>query len=83
MNFTQHALDKLELYGLDPGDIADAARKPIHDLFDRKENSKIRIIRVKGILLSLVIASGTENLITVYRTDERTIDNRKEAGRWI
>lgn len=83
MNFTQHALDKLELYGLDPEDITDAARKPIHYLFDTKENSKIRIIQVKRILIVLVIAPETENLITVYRTDERTIDNRKEAERWI
>lgn len=82
MNFTQHALDKLELYGLGPEDITDAARRPIYDLFDRKEKSKIRIIRVKGILIALVIAPETENLITVYRTDERTISNRKEAERW-
>ena len=83
MNFTQHALDKLELYGLNPEDITDAARKPIHDLFDRKENSKIRIVQIEGMLIALVIAPGTENLITVYRTDERTIDNRREAERWI
>jgi len=79
MNFTQHALDKLELYGLDPDDIATAARKPIYDLYDRKENSKIRIICIEGILIALVIAPETGNLITIYRTDQRTIDNRKEA----
>ena len=83
MHFTQHALDKLDLYGLTTEEIADGCREAIEDLHDANEQSKIRIIRARGVLLALVIDVETEHLITVYRTDGQTILNRKRAGRWI
>ena len=83
MKFTQHALDKLDLYGILPEEVIESCSSIVHDFYDRKERSGIRIIQVKGILLALVIAPETENLITIYRTDERTIDNRRKAGRWM
>ena len=83
MNFTQHALDKLDLYGISPEEIIEGSESAVHEFYDRNENSKIRIIRVKRILLALVIAPETENLITIYRTDEETINNRRKAERWV
>ncbi|MDP6778424.1 MAG: hypothetical protein QGI83_16840 [Candidatus Latescibacteria bacterium] len=83
MHFTQHALDKLRLYGLTTEEIVDGSRDPIEDLCDTNEQSMIKIIQVGGVLLALVIDVETGNLITVYRTDERTLSNRKRTGRWI
>lgn len=83
MHFSRHALDKLHLYGLTTKEIVDGCREAIEDLYDTKEQSNIKVIRVGGVLLALVIDVETENLITVYRTDERTLSNRKRAGRWI
>ena len=83
MRFTRHALDKLDLYGISPEEITEGCNRALHEFHDRTGNTTIRIIRVQGILLVLVIIPDTENLVTVYRTDERTIENRRKAERWI
>lgn len=81
MNFTQHALDKLELYEID-SDIVEKS-SAIHTFYDKTQNTDIKIVRIKGILFVLVIDPDTENFITIYRTDQRTINNRRKAKRWI
>ncbi len=83
MKFTQHALDKLGLYGISPQVIADECKHAIHEFYDEKEHSNIRIICVKGVLLALVIDPVADDLITIYRTDEKTITNRRKAKRWV
>ena len=83
MPFTQHALDKPDLYGLTAEEIVDGCSEAIEDIYHTDEQSKIKVIRVGGVLLALVTDVETEHLITVYRTDERTLPNRKMAGRWI
>ncbi len=83
MNFTQHALDKLDLYGILPEEIREAYRIVVQDFYDTKENSKVRIIHVRQILLALIIDLETENLITVYRTDQKTVESRRKAKRWV
>jgi hypothetical protein len=82
MNFTQHALDKLERYGIDPERILEASKDALHNLHDTQEKSQIKIINYRGVLLALVIDPESQNLVTVYRTDDRTIENRRKGGRW-
>ena len=81
MNFTQHALDKLELYEIDR-DVVETSNA-IHTFYDKRQNTDIKIVRITGILFVLVLDPDTENFITIYRTDQRTIDNRRKAKRWI
>lgn len=83
MNFTQHALDKLTLYDISPEEICEASGDITHEFHDTKENSGIRIIHIRQILLALVLDPATGNLITVYRTDEKTVESRRKAKRWV
>ena len=83
MEFTQHSLDKLAIYGISSDIIVKEVNKAIHAFYDEKEQSQIKIISVKDKLLALVIDQVTDNLITVYRTDEKTINSRRRAKRWI
>lgn len=81
MNFTRHALDKLKLYAIDPGTVQKS--NVIHRFYDTTQSTAIHIVRIAGVLFALVIDPNTENLITIYRTDQKTIDNRQKAKRWI
>ena len=81
MNFTQHALDKLTLYEIDQDVVTKSSA--IHTFYDKTQSTDIKIIRITGILFTLVIESDTKNLITIYRTDQKTIDNRQKRKRWI
>lgn len=81
MNFTQHALGKLELYEIDPADVETS--RSIHIFYDTTQSSDIKIVRIADVLFALVIDPNTQNLITIYRTDRKTIDNRRKARRWI
>ena len=76
MNFTQHALDKLKLYEIDKS-------HSLYTFYDKTQSTDIKIIRITGILFTLVIEPDTKNLITIYRTDQKTIDNRQKSKRWI
>ena len=81
MNFTQHALNKLELYEIDPDTITKS--HSLHTFYDKTQSTDIKIIRITGILFALVIDPDNKNLITIYRTDQKTIDNREKRKRWI
>lgn len=81
MNFTQHALDKLERYEINPVDVESS--KPLYQLHDQTQKTDINIIQISNIYLVLVTDPNTKNLITVYTTDQRTIDNRRKSKRWI
>jgi hypothetical protein len=81
MNFTQHALDKLERYEINPVDAENS--KPLYQLHDQIQKTDINIIQISNIHLVLVTDPNTKNLITVYTTDQRTIDNRRKTKRWI
>ncbi len=81
MNFTQHALNKLKLYEIDPEAVTKSSS--IHTFYDKTQSTDIKIIRITGILFALVIDPDTKNLITIYRTDQKTIDNRQKIKRWI
>jgi len=80
MNFTQHALNKLELYEISPDAVEQGS--PIHTFYDEVQNTDIKIVQIKEILFVLIMDPTTQNLITLYRTDQRTIDNRRKAKRW-
>lgn len=81
MNFTQHALNKLKLYEIDPDTITKS--HSLYTSYDKTQSTDIKIIRIMSILFALVLDPDTKNLITIYRTDQKTIDNRKKRKRWI
>jgi hypothetical protein len=83
MIFTQHALDKLDVYGISPEWVDELTESPIHDFRDVIEGSRIVVVKSQEILLAIVVEPDGERVITVYRTDVRTIENRRKAGRWV
>ncbi len=82
MKYSLHALHKLELYGLAREKVTDACESPLHNFYDKKEASKIKIIEMENILFALVIDPATDKVITIYRTDRTTVENRRKAERW-
>jgi len=83
MNLTQHALDKLEQYEIDSEEVEQKSQTPLHCLYDQTQETQIHIIQINNVYLVLVIDPNTQNLITVYTTNQRTIDNRRKTKRWI
>ena len=82
MNFTQHALDKLEQYEIEPKEVEQKNQTPLYSLYDQKQETQIHIIQINNIYLVLVIDPDSQNLITVYTTNQRTIENRRKTKRW-
>lgn len=80
---TQHAKDKLSIYGIAETEIEAGLDGVILDCNDVIEKSEIKVIEIREILFVLVISLETNKIITIYRTDYITIENRRRAGRWI
>ncbi|HAA75666.1 TPA: hypothetical protein DCE37_11140 [Candidatus Latescibacteria bacterium] len=83
MEYTLHDLQKLEVYGISRGEVDSALAQPEANLFDVVERSKIKIVLIKVRHHALVINPDDSRAVTIYRTDSRTVENRKRAGRWI
>ena len=80
---TQHAKDKLSIYGIDETEVEAGLDEVIFDCDDRSEKSEIKVIEIQNVLFVVVISVDTNKIITIYRTDYITIENRRRAGRWI
>ena len=83
MKLSNHAKFKLEIYNIGDKEIIKACRKPIEDFYDVNEETYIKIIELDDMIFAVVYNKETQNIITVYRTDFKTISNRKKSKRWI
>lgn len=83
IEFSQHAIDKIAIYGISKSDVQQAMEQPILSCQDLRENSTVLIIAIEKTLFAVVISATTNNIVTVYRTDDKTIQNRRRKERWI
>ena len=83
MKLSEHAKSKLEIYEIPGAEIIEQCHKPIYELCDTYEETQIRIIQLRKILFAVIINNKTNTIITVYRTDIKTINNRLKNKRWI
>mgnify|MGYP001569369486 CR=1 FL=1 len=83
MKLSGHAKFKLEIYNIAGEEIIRTSSKPIYEFYDADEETHIKIIELNEILFALVCNKQTNIIITVYRTDQRTINNRQKSKRWI
>lgn len=83
MTFSQHSLDKLEIYGISREVIVESLGLPLYEFQDVVEGSRIKVVQVEQAMFVLVVNAISENVITIYRTDVRTVSNRREANRWV
>ena len=83
LHLTQHAKDKLSIYGIEETEVDAGLDEIIFDCEDVIEKSGIKIIEIQNVLFVVVISGDTNKIITIYRTDHTTIENRRRTGRWI
>jgi hypothetical protein len=83
LTFSQHSLDKLEIYGISREVIVESLGLPLYEFQDVVEGSRIKVVQVEQAMFVLVVNAISENVITIYRTDVRTVSNRREANRWV
>ncbi len=82
MELSTHAITKLEIYSIDLDILYESLKKPLLELYDREEHSLIKIIKVNEIPFVCVFSIETNKMITIYRTDNLTINNRRNSKRW-
>ena len=83
LSLTQHAKEKLSIYGIAETEFEDGFDEVIFDCEDVIEKSEIKVIEIQKIFFVEVISVDTNKIITIYRTDYITIENRRRTGRWI
>ncbi|PIP55333.1 MAG: hypothetical protein COX07_00505 [Bacteroidetes bacterium CG23_combo_of_CG06-09_8_20_14_all_32_9] len=83
MKLSEHAKSKLEIYNVPGYEIIEACDKPIYELYDENEEARIKIIKIEEVIFAVVFNKKTQTIITVYRTDIKTINNRLKNKRWI
>ncbi|MBI2968051.1 MAG: hypothetical protein HYY40_09585 [Bacteroidetes bacterium] len=83
MKLSDHAKNKLEIYNINEDEVISKCNKQIYEFYDTKEESHIKIIELQEILFAVVYNNKAQMIVTVYRTDRRTINNRQKNKRWI
>lgn len=83
LTLTQHAKDKICIYGIEEAAVEAGLEEIVFDCEDVIEKSGIKIIEITKILFVVVVSNDMNRIITIYRTDFITIENRRRSGRWI
>ena len=81
MEFSQHAIKKLNDLGLTKSDVEYSINLPVYELIDMELNSEVIITNIKHSTCAVVL-NETGSVITVYKTELKTVENRIESGRW-
>jgi hypothetical protein len=82
MKFSEHAKNKLEIYGIEGKEIIKECHKPLYEFYDTGEDAYIKIIELEKIPFVVVLDNTIQTIITVYRTDYQTITKRNKNKRW-
>jgi hypothetical protein len=83
LEFSQHALDKCSLYGVNPELVRDALAISETFLDLNRGGSRARVFEFLGRPWVAVPTPDDARVITVYPTDRRTVDARRAGGRWL
>jgi hypothetical protein len=83
MEFSQHALDKCSLYGVNPELVQDALASGETFLDLNRGGSRTRVFEFQDRPWVAVLTSDDARVITVYPTAQRTVEARRAGGRWL
>jgi hypothetical protein len=83
MQFSQHALEKCALYGVDPALVKQALSEGQTFLDLNRGGSQARVFRFLDRPWVAVLTPDEASVITVYPTDQRTVEARRAGGRWV
>ena len=83
MRLTQHAMEKCRLYGIEAETLLGAL--PIGERFlDLSRGGTLALVfAIEGRPWVAIVNPETESVITVYPTDQRTVESRRRSGRWM
>ena len=59
MRLSEHAKTKLEIYGIAEQDVVIAYQKPQNEFYDSIEETYIRIIEIRNVLLAVILSKKT------------------------
>lgn len=83
MKLSGHAKFKLEIYKIAEEEVINECRNSVYEFYDAEEESHVKIIELNEILFAVVYNKKTQVIITAYKTDRTTINNRQKNKRWI
>lgn len=83
MEFSQHPLDKCALYGVNPELVQDALASGETFLDLNRGGSRARVFEFLERPWVAVLTPDDARVITVYPTDQRTVEARRAGGRWL
>ena len=83
MRFSQHALEKCALYGVNPELVRDALAEGETFLDLNRGGSRARVFEFLDRPWVAVLTPDDARVITVYPTDQRTVEARRAGGRWL
>jgi hypothetical protein len=85
LQLTRHATDKLETYGIDGARLESwrAALERGDPFFDVVTGSLVLVIQWEERPWIVILSENGDRVVTTYPSDERTVTNRRGAGRWI
>lgn len=83
MHFSQHALEKCALYGVNPELVRDALAEGETFLDLNRGGSRARVFEFLDRPWVAVLTPDDARVITVYPTDQRTVQARRAGGRWL
>jgi hypothetical protein len=83
MEFSHHALEKCALYGVNPEFVRDALTQGETFLDLNRGGSQARVFAFLDRPWVAVLTPDDARVITVYPTDQRTVQARRAGGRWL
>ena len=85
MQLTRHAADKLETYGIDGARLGSwrAALERGDPFLDVVTGSLVLVMPWEERPWFVILSENGYRVVTTYPSDERTVTNRRGAGRWI
>jgi len=83
MEFSQHALDKCSLYGVNPEIVREALAHGETFLDVNRGGSRARVFEFLDRPWVAVLTPDDARVIPVYPTDQRTVEARRAGGRWL
>jgi hypothetical protein len=83
MEFSHHALEKCTLYGVNPELVREALTVGETFLDLNRGGSRARVFEFLDRPWVAVLTPDDARVITVYPTDERTVQARRAGGRWL
>jgi hypothetical protein len=83
MRLTQHAMEKCQAYGVEASSLLKALQMGETFIDLARGGTMVRIFKFLDRPWVAVLNPDRERVITLYPTDQRTVESRRRNGRWM